>query len=36
MIEKARELNVPVMVHTGGSLFASPVHVEGVAAKYPT
>jgi len=35
MIEKAQELNVPVMVHTGGSLFANPVHVDAVASKFP-
>lgn len=35
MIVRAQELKVPVMVHTGGSLFASPTHVDGVAAKYP-
>jgi len=35
IIERAQELKVPVMVHTGGSLFSSPIHVEGVARKYP-
>lgn len=35
MIEKAQELKVPVMVHTGGSLFASPIHVDAVASKFP-
>ncbi len=34
LIERAQELNIPVMVHTGGSLFANPSHVEPVAKKY--
>jgi len=35
IIEKARDLNVPVMIHTGGSLFADPAHVDQIAPKYP-
>lgn len=35
MIKKAEDLGVPVMVHTGQSLFAKPSHVDAVAKKFP-
>ena len=35
MYEKAIELNVPVLIHTGGNIWAWPEWVELVARKYP-
>jgi uncharacterized protein len=35
MYEKAIELDVPVLIHTGGNIWADPMWVELVARKYP-
>lgn len=35
MYEKAIELDVPVLIHTGGNIWADPMWVEHVARKYP-